>query len=121
MEWKLNNEAWKEIPQVFTSSDCQSAQALTFDFTTAVEATDIRIVVRKFVKWPACRFDFIYNNVEERNEWQGIRNIAEIDKKIAGTMGARLDNQLDINIRSFFVPARDCQSKEQCWSGAEFC
>lgn len=121
VEFRLNNEAWKEIPQVFVAADCNSGQILSIDFVTAVVATDIRIVVKKFVKWPACRFDFIYNNFDERNEWQGIRNIAEIDKKIAGTMGARLDNQLDINIRNFFVPTRDCKNKEQCWSGAEFC
>lgn len=84
-------------------------------------ANDIRIVVRKFFKWPACRFDFVYNDVDQRNEWAGIRNIAEINKKIVGITSSRLDNQLDINIRNFFVPSRECKNKKECWSAQEFC
>ena len=79
------------------------------------------MVVVQFVIWPCSRFDFIYNNVEQRQDWAGLFSTNQINKKISSIQSSRLSNQLDINIRRFFNPATDCLDKERCWSGIELC
>ena len=80
-------------------------------------AIAIRFVVTKFVGWPSARFDFTYNNIDEKTDWAGLFSTNQINKKIYAISSSRLSNQLDINIRRFFNPVRDCDDKEKCWSG----
>jgi hypothetical protein len=76
-----------------------------------VYAIAIRFVVKKFNVWPSARFDFIFNNIDEKLEWAGLFSTNQINKKIYALHSSRLSNQLDINIRRFFNPVRDCSDK----------
>ena len=119
IEFSVDGVEFKKVPGIFTAS-CEGSKIVTVSFTP-VYAIAIRFVVAKFSGWPSARFDFIYNNIDEKTDWSGLFSTNQINKKIYAISSSRLSNQLDINIRRFFNPVRDCSDKEKCWSGIELC
>ena len=117
IEFSVDGIKFDQVPGVFTA-DCSSDKnkIVKVQFVP-VYAIAIRFVVNKFKTWPAARFDFIYNNIDEKQDWAGLFSTNQINKKIYAIQSSRLSNQLDINIRRFFNPVRDCSDKEKCWSG----
>lgn len=117
-------DQFKEIPISFDSSSIFNGQPLTLEFPTPINAIQIRIIIKSYVKWPALRFDFVYQNIDQLLEWSGINNIDEIDKKIMGIASMRLDILTEKNGRYFMVPSSsdNCkQNKSNCYGKAVFC
>lgn len=117
-------DSFEEIPTIFDSSALSNGQPLTLEFSTPVQAIQIRIIIKSYVGWPAIRFDFLYNNIDQTMEWSGINNIDEIEKKIMGTAITRLDIMKESNGRFYMVPGMNSnckQNKSSCYAKAEFC
>lgn len=118
---------FQEIPTTYDSSALGTlapSEFLTIDFATPVKAIQIRIIIKEYVGWPALRFDFLYNNVQQTMEWSGIRNINEINKRIMATATSRLDTLMERNGRFYMVPSslNSCkQNKSTCYAKASFC
>lgn len=77
--------------------------------------------MKSFVGWPASRLEFYYYDLLRFKKISNLKSLKYLKESIQSNFVDRMDNQMYINQRAFFNPAKACQDKSVCFSGLELC
>lgn len=119
MEYSVDGINFIRIEKDFNCTE--SSTKLTTIYFTALYAKSIRIVVKSYVGWPAARIEFFYYDVLRFRKISNLKSLTYLKESIQSNFVDRMDNQMYINQRAFFTPAKTCESKQVCFTGLELC
>ena len=99
----------------------ESAKNITTIYFVPIYAKSIRIVVKNFYGWPATKIEFFYYDKLRFQKISNLKSLRYLKESIRSNFVDRMDNQMYINQRIFFNPAKSCENKSVCFTGLELC